>query len=142
LAEEAEIDEGPSEEGPSLLPDSLTARASFTHGFPYYPYPNLPMTLQSVVNRCTNSVHIVAYACSRVNATELRFLHIFGCAGQDFRRPGPHDPDVGEADGAACTVTESMIAGSSGTPICGSFTGSLPMASTTSVPAITLPKMV
>src|SRR5437870_9593369 len=46
---------GPSEEGPPLLPDSLTARASFTSGFPLYPYPNLPMTLQPVVNRCANS---------------------------------------------------------------------------------------
>src|SRR5439155_20817608 len=46
---------GPSEEGPPLLPDSLTTRASFTSGFPLYPYPNLPMTLQPVVNRCANS---------------------------------------------------------------------------------------
>src|SRR5436189_4564745 len=46
---------GPSEEGPPLLSDSLTARASFTSGFPLYPYPNLPMTLQPVVNRCANS---------------------------------------------------------------------------------------
>jgi hypothetical protein len=38
-----------------LLPDSLIARASFTHGFPYYPYPNLPMTLRSVVNRCVTA---------------------------------------------------------------------------------------
>ena len=38
-----------------MLPDSLIARASFTHGFPYYPNPNLPMALQSVVNRCANS---------------------------------------------------------------------------------------
>src|SRR6266550_8096886 len=50
-----EIVGGPSEEGPPLLPDSLTARASFTSGFPLYPYPNLPMTLQPVVNRCANS---------------------------------------------------------------------------------------
>src|SRR5437764_9997058 len=47
---------GPSEEGPPLLSDSLTTRASFTSGFPLYPYPNLPMTLQPVVNRCANSI--------------------------------------------------------------------------------------
>ena len=45
----------PPKRGPSLLPDSLIARASFTHGFPHYPNPNLPMALQSVVNRCANS---------------------------------------------------------------------------------------
>jgi len=45
----------PPKRGPSLLPDSLTARASFTHGFPYYPNPNLPMALRPVVNRCANS---------------------------------------------------------------------------------------
>ena len=38
-----------------MLPDSLIARASFTHGFPYYPNPNLPMALRPVVNRCANS---------------------------------------------------------------------------------------
>ena len=38
-----------------MLPDSLIARASFTHGFPHYPNPNLPMALRSVVNRCANS---------------------------------------------------------------------------------------
>src|SRR5204863_1917067 len=54
---------GPSEEGPPLLSDSLTARASFTSGFPLYPYPNLPMTLRPVVNRCANS--------------ELRLDHLF-----------------------------------------------------------------
>jgi hypothetical protein len=42
-----------------LLPDSLTARASFTRGFPHYPNPNLPMTLRSVVNRCANSEHMI-----------------------------------------------------------------------------------
>ena len=41
----------PPKRGPSLLPDSLIARASFTHGFPHYPNPNLPMALRSVVNR-------------------------------------------------------------------------------------------
>jgi hypothetical protein len=45
----------PPKRGPSLLPDSLIARASFTHGFPHYPNPNLPMALQSVMNRCANS---------------------------------------------------------------------------------------
>ena len=45
----------PPKRGPSLLPDSLIARASFTHGFPYYPNPNLPMALRPVVNRCANS---------------------------------------------------------------------------------------
>ena len=45
----------PPKRGPSLLPDSLTARASFTHGFPHYPNPNLPMALRPVVNRCANS---------------------------------------------------------------------------------------
>ena len=50
-----DIVEGPAEAGPSLLPDSLIARASFTHGFPHYPYPNLPMALRPVVNRCANS---------------------------------------------------------------------------------------
>ena len=39
-----------------MLPDSLIARASFTHGFPHYPNPNLPMALQPVVNRCANSI--------------------------------------------------------------------------------------
>jgi hypothetical protein len=45
----------PPKRGPPLLPDSLTARASFTHGFPHYPNPNLPMALRPVVNRCANS---------------------------------------------------------------------------------------
>jgi hypothetical protein len=50
------ISEGPRRSGgPSVLPDSLIARASFTHGFPYYPNPNLPMALRPVVNRCANS---------------------------------------------------------------------------------------
>jgi hypothetical protein len=40
-----------------LLPDSLIARASFTHGFPHYPNPNLPMALRPVVNRCANSIN-------------------------------------------------------------------------------------
>jgi hypothetical protein len=72
----AEIDEGPSEEGPSMLPDSLTARASFTHGFPHYPYPNLPMTLRSVVNRCANSEHMIGPMPPGVNGLGLRILHI------------------------------------------------------------------
>src|SRR5688500_11958375 len=46
----------PPKRGPSLLPDSLIARASFTHGFPHYPNPNLPMALRPVVNRCANSI--------------------------------------------------------------------------------------
>ena len=45
----------PPKRGPSVLPDSLIARASFTHGFPHYPNPNLPMALQPVLNRCANS---------------------------------------------------------------------------------------
>ena len=45
----------PPKRGPSVLPDSLIARASFTHGFPHYPNPNLPMALRPVVNRCANS---------------------------------------------------------------------------------------
>ena len=46
----------PPKRGPSLLSDSLIARASFTHGFPHYPNPNLPMALRPVVNRCANSI--------------------------------------------------------------------------------------
>ena len=73
----ARIDEGPSEEGPSsLLPDSLTARASFTRGFPHYPYPNLPMTLRSVVNRCANSEQMIGLIPLKVNGLGLRILHI------------------------------------------------------------------
>src|SRR6188508_117194 len=45
----------PPKRRPSLLPDSLIARASFTHGFPYYPNPYLPMALRPVMNRCANS---------------------------------------------------------------------------------------
>ncbi len=55
-----------------MLPDSLTTRASFTHGFPYYPYPNLPMALQSVVNRCTNSVHRLAHLFVSVKVSGLK----------------------------------------------------------------------
>lgn len=46
----------PPKRGPSLLPDSLIARASFTRGFPHYPNPYLPMALQPVMNRCANSI--------------------------------------------------------------------------------------
>ena len=63
----ARIGEGPAEEGPSLLPDSLIARASFTHGFPHYPYPNLPMALRPVVNRCANSHQRIDLCSAKVN---------------------------------------------------------------------------
>jgi len=52
----------PPKRGPSLLPDSLIARASFTHGFPHYPNPNLPMALRPVVNRCANSIVRIDHA--------------------------------------------------------------------------------
>src|SRR4029078_12472474 len=55
-AESTGKEKAPPERGLPLLTDSLTARASFTSGFPLYPYPNLPMALRSVVNRCANSV--------------------------------------------------------------------------------------
>jgi len=61
----------PPKRGPSLLPDSLTARASFTHGFPHYPNPNLPMALRPVVNRCANSTIRIARWCSRDKALEV-----------------------------------------------------------------------
>jgi hypothetical protein len=77
-----------------MLPDSLTTRASFTHGFPYYPYPNLPMALQSVVNRCTNSGHRLAHLFVSVKVLGLRILYI-------AKRFAKRAQAVGEAAGRA-----------------------------------------
>src|SRR5919106_5887090 len=66
----------PPKRGPPLLPDSLIARASFTHGFPYYPNPNLPMALRPVVNRCANSTRRIDRLFSLDKGFEIEFpLH-------------------------------------------------------------------
>jgi hypothetical protein len=109
-----------------VLPDSLTARASFTHGFPHYPYPNLPMTLRSVVNRCTNSEHI---------------LPNDGLKGQGFGTKESFTFQSGTQLGCAAdgTVIDSMMAGSTGTFVGSPVVGSWPMASMVSVPPVTVP---
>jgi hypothetical protein len=130
------IDEGPSEEGPSLLPDSLTARASFTHGFPHYPYPNLPMTLRSVVNRCTNSEQILR--ADRVRGQWLAIKESFTFqSGRRGPRPAPEATQ--EAAGRPASTIVSMITASNGTLVGSPLVGTCPMASTTSAPATTVP---
>src|SRR5437667_12379941 len=99
------IGEGPSEEGPSLLPDSLIARASFTSGCPLYPYPNLPMALRSVVNRCANSIKRIpdASGLGQWLRTKNR-LHF-----EVLLRPIPRTQEL------VLIVTELMITGPMGT---------------------------
>ena len=130
-----ETREGPSEEGPSLLPDSLIAGASFTRGCPHYPYPNLPMTLRPVVNRCANSEDRISDPAGRVNALESRFLYF------SERNFVPPERQVGVLSGSL-TVIRSMTMGSTGTPPMPLMTWAAPMASTTPVPSVTSPKMV
>jgi len=112
-----------------LLPDSLTARASFTSGFPLYPYPNLPMALRSVVNRCANSPERIRRRSGMGQWLGAKNrLH-----SEALLRPILHlqAPDL--------IVTDSMTTGSTGTPALGSLTATEPMASITSVPSVTLP---
>ncbi len=105
---------GPSEEGPPLLPDSLTTRASFTSGFPLYPYPNLPMTLQPVVNRCANSTvridHLFTWSQWLSVKNPLHRERLF--AGY-FPDQNPPQPWLGSA--FARTVIDWITTGSSGT---------------------------
>ena len=49
---------------------------------------------------------------------------------------------AGYSESASRMVIDSITGRSSGTPIWGSFTGTAAMASTTSVPSVTWPKMV
>jgi hypothetical protein len=126
----ADKEKAPPKRGLPLLPDSLTARASFTSGFPLYPYPNLPMALRSVVNRCANSPQRIPPrsglgqwlgAKNRLHSEALL---------RPIRPVQPPDS----------IVTDSMITGSVGTPSRALLTGTAPMASTTSVPPVTLPR--
>ena len=94
-----------------MLPDSLIARASFTHGFPHYPYPNLPMTLRSVVNRCANSEHIIGAGTPWVNGLGLRILHI---SERKIGRLEAIPRSNQDAWGVAPGTISSMIIGSSG----------------------------
>ena len=111
-----------------MLPDSLTARASFTRGFPHYPNPNLPMTLRPVVNRCANSEHMIAAG--------LRI-------GQRSETKNPsHFKALQLAAGWPSMVIVSMMTGSSGTFREPPLVGTWPMVSMTSRPFSTTPKMV
>ena len=152
----------PPKRGPSLLPDSLIARASFTHGFPHYPNPNLPMALQSVVNRCANSPVRIDQLFpldkgfggldSFINQSGFRVLRArIECQIRFHRHvartlapTAPMGPTrrAQPSGGSAETTIESMITGVSGTPTRGSFTGTVPIASTTSVPTVTSPNIV
>ena len=168
----------PPKRGPSVLPDSLIARASFTHGFPHYPNPNLPMALQPVLNRCANSTVRIdrlfpldkgfgGLDSFTKQSGPVTVLALMDAAGGRIRRSrGPsgvgrgwprdlHVPErsaahpqargpYGDADGSASDemTIESMMTASSGRPMRGSLTGTVAISSITSVPEITLPKMV
>jgi len=72
----------PSEEGAfPMLPDSHVTRASITRGFPHYPYPDLPMTLRPVVNRCANSRGRVPDAHRAGQRSGMKFPLGFKAAG-------------------------------------------------------------
>lgn len=102
------------------------------------------MALQSVVNRCTNSAQRLAHLFVSVKVLGLRILYMAKrfCGAFAVSRGKCGGQLAGEAAGVVWMVIDSIMAGSSGTPSCGSLTGSAPIASTTSVPALTLPKMV
>src|SRR5688500_3701296 len=140
----------PPKRGPSLLPDSLIARASFTHGFPHYPNPNLPMALRPVVNRCANSIHRI----DRLFPLDKGFGGLDSFTSQSVIGPGsmsvghgggvnqPHESARLSYSAEPEMTIESTVTGSSGRPMRGSFTGTAAMASMTSVPEVTWPKIV
>src|SRR5579859_449865 len=103
--------EAPPKRGLHVLPDSLTARASFTSGFPLYPYPNLPMTLRPVVNRCANSPSRINPCSTGVNGLALRILY-----GANDRPLGRVEAPIHAQEPLVPMAIDSMTTGSTGTP--------------------------
>ena len=118
-----------------MLPDSLIARASFTHGFPHYPNPNLPMALRPVVNRCANSPKRIPLqgAADKTYRGLDSFTLQSACSAIQPDGAGSSPPEM---------VTESIVTRLSGTPFRGSATGTAAIESITSVPSVTRPKIV
>ena len=112
-----------------MLPDSLTTGASFTRGFPHYPNPNLPMTLQSVVNRCANSEHMIRVSTFGGQRSGTKIPLHFEAVLMAY---------AGVSTGPLSMRMASITIGSSGTSVW--VVGTSPMASTTSVPVVTRPR--
>ena len=112
-----------------MLPDSLTTGASFTRGFPHYPNPNLPMTLQSVVNRCANSEHMIRVGTFGGQRSGTKIPLHFEAVPMAY---------AGVSAGPLSILMPSMMTASSGTSR--RLVGTAPMASTVSVPAVTRPR--
>ena len=114
----------PPKRGPSLLPDSLIARASFTHGFPYYPNPYLPMALRPVMNRCANSM----YRIDRLFPLDKGFGGLDSFTSQsalpgETPIPAQDEPSDATGPGRDEISIRAIVTSSSGTPTSGSFTG-------------------